>query len=115
MRNSSLARKIEYRANLFAALGDPTRLYLVTSLTDQKAHSITTLTEGTSVTRQAISKHLTVLEDAGLVSKVKQGRETLYVLEPKPLNSLKEYLEIIGRNWEETLDRLKNFVETDLV
>lgn len=63
------------------------------------------------MTRQAVTKHLTVLEGVGLVSKVKEGRESLYVLDPKPLENLKEYLDIISLQWDQSLQNLKSFVE----
>jgi DNA-binding transcriptional ArsR family regulator len=110
-RNSSAAFKIEQQAPIFAALGDPTRLSLVAKLIDGKPHSISTLTEGSKVTRQAITKHLTVLEDVGLVSKIKDGRESLYELDTKPLESLQEYLDVIASQWDRALHDLKKFVE----
>lgn len=112
-RNSSAAIKLEEQAHVFAALGDPTRLSLVAKLIDGKPHSISTLTEGTKVSRQAITKHLTVLEDVGLVSKIKDGRESLYELDPKPLKSLQEYLDVIASQWDHALQSLKAFVEED--
>jgi DNA-binding transcriptional ArsR family regulator len=105
------ARKTEQQAHIFAALGDPNRLSLVAKLIDGKPHSISTLTAGSKVTRQAITKHLTVLENVGLVSKFKEGRESLYELRPKPLESLHEYLEVIASQWDKALNNLKRFVE----
>ncbi len=110
-RSNSTAIKTEQQANIFAALGDPTRLSLVAKLIDGRPHSISTLTEGTKITRQAVTKHLTVLENVGLVSSFKEGRESLYELDPKPLKSLQEYLDIIASQWDETLNSLKSFVE----
>lgn len=110
-QNSSAALKIEKQANIFAALGDPTRLSLVTKLIDGNSHSINELTDGTQMTRQAVTKHLTVLQNVGLVSKVKDGRESLYELDPEPLKTLQEYLDIIASQWDEALNSLKNFVE----
>jgi DNA-binding transcriptional ArsR family regulator len=110
-KRNSPAYKLEHQAEIFAALGDRTRLSLVTKLIDGKPHSISTLTEGTKVTRQAITKHLTVLEDVGLVSKIKEGRESLYELDPKPLESLQEYLDVIASQWDQALQSLKAFVE----
>ena len=112
-RNSSAAVKIEHQAHIFAALGDPTRLSLVGKLIDRKPHSISTLSEGTKITRQAVTKHLRVLEDVGLVTKNKDGRESLYELDPKPLESLQEYLDVIASQWDQALNSLKNFVEND--
>lgn len=110
-RGSSAAVKMEQQAQVFAALGDPTRLSLVAKLMDRRSHSIATLTEGTKITRQAITKHLTVLEEVGLVSKIKEGRESLYELDPKPLHSMQEYLAVIAAQWDDALRNLKNFVE----
>ena len=110
-RNSSAAFKIEHQAHIFAALGDPTRLSLVAKLNDGKSHSISSLTDGSKITRQAITKHLTVLEDVGLVLKFKTGRESLYELDTKPLESLQHYLEVIAAEWDKSLNNLKKFVE----
>jgi DNA-binding transcriptional ArsR family regulator len=99
------------QADIFAALGDPTRLSLVVKLIDRKPHSISTLTDGRKITRQAITKHLTVLEGVGLVSKIKDGRESLYEIDTKPLESLQEYLEVIASQWDKALHNLKKFVE----
>lgn len=110
-RSSSLAFKSEKQAPIFAALGDPTRLSLVAKLIDGKPHSISTLTEGTKISRQAITKHLSVLQNVGLVTSTREGRESLYELDPQPLHSLKEYLDIIASQWDHTLQGLKAFVE----
>jgi DNA-binding transcriptional ArsR family regulator len=112
-RQSSSVLKTERQAHIFAALGDPTRLSLVAKLIDRRPHSISTLTDGSKISRQAITKHLTVLEGVGLVSKIKDGRESLYELDPKPLESLQEYLEIIAAQWDQALHSLKAFVEKD--
>ncbi len=110
-RNSAVVLKTEQQAHIFAALGDPTRLKLVSKLIDGKLHSISSLTVDTRITRQAITKHLAVLENVGLVSSLKTGRENLYELNPKPLESLQEYLDIIASQWDNTLHDLKTFVE----
>ena len=110
MKNSSSALK--YPAEVFAALGDPVRLRLVSQLNDHEPHSISNLTVGTKITRQAVTKHLTVLEGVGLVTKIKDGRETLFLLDATPLKSMKEYLDIISSQWDEALNNLKSFVET---
>lgn len=111
-QNNSSAHKIEKQANVFAALGDPTRLSLVAKLNDGKPHSISTLTDGTKITRQAITKHLTVLEEVGLVLKFKDGRESLYELDTKPLESLQKYLAVIAAEWDQSLNNLKKFIES---
>lgn len=113
MSKLSNAAVLEHRAPVFAALGDPTRLALVGKLLDRKPHSISMLSSGSKMTRQAITKHLTVLEDVGLVLKVKQGRECLYELDPKPLRPLREYLDVIAAQWDHALLNLKAFVEKD--
>ena len=111
MRRGNAALKLDKQAEVFAALGDRTRLSLVAKLVDGQPHSISTLTEGTNVTRQAITKHLTVLENVGLVTKSKDGRESLYLLEPEPLKSLQEYLDVIATQWDGALHRLKSLIE----
>lgn len=111
-RSSALEIKfIKQQAPIFAALGDPTRLSLVAKLIDGDSHSISALSSGSKMSRQAVTKHLTVLEGVGLVSKSKAGRESLYALDPKPLKSLQEYLDIISAQWDQSLQTLKSFVE----
>lgn len=99
------------RIALFAALGDATRLELVQRLSAGGASSISHLSEGAQMTRQAVTKHLRVLERAGIVRSERQGRETRFVLERRPLHDLQVYLERVGRQWDEALERLKTFVE----
>ncbi|MEO5668770.1 MAG: metalloregulator ArsR/SmtB family transcription factor [Bdellovibrionota bacterium] len=110
-RRDSAALTLERNAETFAALGDPIRLSLVTKLIGSEPRSISDLTEGTRVTRQAITKHLRVLENVGVVHSVKHGRESLFKLDPKPLASMQEYLAVIASQWDDTLKRLKTFVE----
>lgn len=100
-------------AVVFAALGDETRLALVKRLCDSGPSSITELTEGAEVTRQAITKHLHVLEGAGLVRGSRRGRTTVWELRPKRLDAAKRALDAIGRDWDAALDRLRAFVEED--
>jgi DNA-binding transcriptional ArsR family regulator len=111
LKASSAQLRTEKQANVFAALGDPTRLSLVAKLLDHQGHSISDLTEGTKITRQAVTKHLAVLQGVGLVSCLKEGRQSLYELDPKPLESLREYLGVIAAQWENKLGDLKKFVE----
>ena len=101
------------RADVFAALGDETRLALLARLYDGRRRSISELTEGSKLTRQAITKHLRVLERVRVVHSVKAGRESLFEFNPQPMMELKEYLEVVGRQWEEALLRLKAFVEEE--
>ena len=98
-------------APIFAALGDATRLRLVARLCAGEPLSITTLAAGATVTRQAITKHLHVLEGAGLVYGVRHGREQLWELQPRQLVAARRSLEIIERQWDAALSRLKDFVE----
>ncbi len=98
-------------APVFAALGDETRLGLVTQLSTGDSMSITRLTEGTDVTRQAVTRHLEVLEDAGLVRGTRRGRERLWVLEPKRIELARRSLDDISRWWDEKLGALKAKVE----
>jgi DNA-binding transcriptional ArsR family regulator len=98
-------------ALVFAALGDKTRLALVMKLAGGEARSISHLTAGSKLTRQAITKHLRVLEKAGVVRGVREGRESLFEFNPKPIEGLQEYLESVSKQWDHALGRLKVFVE----
>jgi DNA-binding transcriptional ArsR family regulator len=96
---------------VFAALGDRTRLKLLAELSSGSPRSIAWLTDGSDLTRQAITKHLGVLQEAGLVRSVRRGRESLYELHPKRLDKARRSLETIAHQWERALARLKSFVE----
>jgi len=98
-------------AHLFAALGDETRLRLVSRLCDGGPMSITRLTEGSRVTRQAISKHLRVMEGSGLVRCARRGRESVWQLDPRRLDDARRYLDMISGQWDRALLRLRAFVE----
>ena len=98
-------------APIFAALGDETRLRLIAVLCAGGAMSIAQLTSGTDITRQAVTKHLQVLADAGLVHDVKVGRERLWEFEPAHLEEARRALEEIGRQWDQALLKLKQMVE----
>lgn len=98
-------------APVFAALGDETRLRLMVALCAGGALSITQLTAGTHITRQAVTKHLQVLAEAGLVRDVKVGRERRWEFEPVQLEEARRLLEVIGRQWEHKLAKLKLAVE----
>ena len=98
-------------ASVFAALGDETRLSLVAKLRDGRPRSISQLTEGSRLTRQAITKHLRVMERAEIVHCVRAGRESLFEIDPEPIEEIKKYLELVSEQWEEALSRLKMFVE----
>src|SRR5688500_1902553 len=105
------AGAIRHAAPVFAALGDRTRLMLVGRLSRSSPQSISRLTAGSRLTRQAITKHLRVLRDAGLVRDVRRGRESLYELRPEPLEEARRALESIARQWDDALARLKAFAE----
>jgi DNA-binding transcriptional ArsR family regulator len=100
-------------APLFAALGDETRLHLVSRLGAEGPLSIKELTTGESITRQAITKHLTVMQGAGLVRNSRAGRESLWELETRRIEEAKHYLDIISKQWDDALGRLQEFVERD--
>jgi DNA-binding transcriptional ArsR family regulator len=110
-RRSSIAAKRQPRAPVFAALGDETRLSLVAKLCSGQPHSIAQLTEGSKLTRQAITKHLRVLESVGIVHSVRTGRESRFEFDPGPMEEIKEYLDFISEHWDQALARLKSFVE----
>lgn len=108
----AVAQSSEALASVFAALGDPTRLKLVAVLCAGGALSIAQLTANTDITRQAVTKHLHVLADAGVVRDTKAGRERLWQLDPAQIEAAKRTLEVIGRQWEVALGKVKAFVET---
>jgi DNA-binding transcriptional ArsR family regulator len=98
-------------APTFAALGDQIRLRIVTRLCYSGPMSVASLTSGTEVTRQAVSKHLLVLQEAGLVRSTRRGRERIWRLEQKRLQEARRYLDSISEQWDESLDRLRAFAE----
>jgi DNA-binding transcriptional ArsR family regulator len=105
------AKRQPAQALLFAAMGDKTRLALVARLCSGEPASISRLTSGSRLTRQAIAKHLRVLERAGIVRSTRCGRESLYQLAPQPFEAMREYLSRISVQWDQALARLKSFVE----
>jgi DNA-binding transcriptional ArsR family regulator len=98
-------------AGIFAALGDTTRLKIVAALCAGGAFSIAQLTANTDISRQAVTKHLQVLAQAGVVRDVKSGRERLWQLDPAQIEEARRTLEIIGQQWDVALGKLKAFVE----
>jgi len=98
-------------APLFAALGDETRLQLLARLSSGGPASITRLCEKSQVSRQAITKHLQVLAEAGLIRTSRRGRERICELAPDRLADARAYLDRISQQWDDALDRLKSFVE----
>jgi len=92
-------------------LGDPTRLSLLTTLSDGRERSIAGLSVGTVLTRQAVTKHLHVLEQAGLVRSTKVGRESHYAFQPDRIGEMRACLDSVSRHWDDALERLRAFVE----
>jgi DNA-binding transcriptional ArsR family regulator len=105
------ALKVTEAVPVFAALADPTRLSLLGRLSVDGPLSITRLSEGTGVTRQAITRHLYALGDAGLVRNARRGRERVWELDLKRLEEAKRCLDQIAAQWDAAADRLKAFVE----
>lgn len=103
--------ELRSRAPVFAALGDATRLSLVARLAGGEPASIGALTGGSRLTRQAVTKHLRVLEGAGLVRAERSGREVRFSLVPGPLDEAKGFLDEVSAQWDDALGRLKKFVE----
>jgi len=98
-------------APVFAALGDQTRLALVAELSGGQPRSIAQLTAGSQLTRQAITKHLRVLQRARIVRNVRTGRENRFEFVPEPLDEIRKYLERVSEQWDQALARLKAFID----
>ncbi len=109
-RNATVAR-LGGAAPVFAALGEATRLALVAKLCTEGPLSIARLSEGTGVTRQAITKHLHTLADAGLVHGTRAGRERIWELETKRLDQARRCIDEISDQWDAALARLRALVE----
>ena len=107
----AVAAQVRDAAPLFAALGDETRFGLLIRLSTRGPESIASLRGKSPVSRQAITKHLVVLSEAGLVRSSRRGRERIWELEPKRLADAHDYLDRISRQWDDALDRLRSFVE----
>jgi DNA-binding transcriptional ArsR family regulator len=108
---SAAGQRFTEAAPVFAALGDPTRLRVVARLCVHGSQSITRLSEGANVTRQAIAKHLHALSNAGLVRGYTHGRERIWELETAGLEIAHECLKQISTQWDAAIGRLKAFVE----
>ena len=102
---------LTHAAPLFAALGDRTRLALVLRLGSTGPLSIAKLAAGSAVSRQAITKHLQVLDDTGLVRSARQGRERIWHVEGDRLDEVRRFLDQVSGQWDDALGRLKTFVE----
>jgi DNA-binding transcriptional ArsR family regulator len=108
-RSGAATRRVN--ARIFAALGDETRLALMAKLSGAGRYSISQLTAGSGVTRQAITKHLQILERARIVHHIHAGRESLFEFDPEPIEGVRDYLNFVSAQWDQALNRLKAFVE----
>jgi len=113
MSRSSARHTLAEAAPLFAALGDETRLGLLSRLSSEGPLSITRLSDGSDITRQAVTKHLHALAHAGLVRDSQSGRERIWELEPRRLEKARRYLAQISEQWDEALGRLREMVERE--
>lgn len=112
MSSSSAVRTPKNPAPIFAALGDATRLTLVGRLVDGQPRSIAQLADGLDLTRQGVTKHLRVLQRAGIVKARTVGRESRFTYVPQPVERARSYLEAVSAQWDDALKRLKIFVES---
>ena len=110
-RRAARRAGLAHAAPLFAALGDRTRLALVLRLGSTGPLSIAQLAAGSEVSRQAITKHLQVLDDAGLVRSARHGRERIWQVEAERLDEVRRFLDLVSGQWDDALGRLKTFVE----
>jgi len=108
---SNMTPRRQAHAPVFAALGDETRLALVAKLCGGRPRSISQLTERSKLTRQAITKHLGVLERAKIVRSIRAGRERLFEFDPGPIEQVRKYLDLVSEQWDQALSRLKVLVE----
>jgi DNA-binding transcriptional ArsR family regulator len=108
---SAVAGTLHEAAPVFAALGDPTRIRLVARLCTEGPLSIARLSDGTGVTRQAITKHLDAMAHAGLVNSARSGRERVWELETKRLEEARRCLDQISVQWDRAITRLRALVE----
>lgn len=104
---------VDRAAPLFDALGDPNRLRIIVRLCDRGPSSTTQVTQSIAITRQAASKHLELLADAGLVSSRRRGRERIWTVRTEPLAHASDYLDQLSRRWDAAIDRLRAYVEDD--
>lgn len=96
---------------MFAALGSVTRLELLSRLSDGREYSIAELTDGLALTRQAITKHLQVLQHAGIVNSRRVGRESRFIIQPESITQAKDYLTRVSDQWDDSIARLRETVE----
>ncbi len=111
MSHSLLVMTAETAAPVFAALGDATRLSLLSQLCDGQTRSIAQLTHGTGLSRQGVRKHLTVLEHARVVKSERVGRESQFTVRPDTLTEARQYLDRASQQWDDAIERLRLMVE----
>lgn len=111
MSDSILPQGFFLQAHTFAALGDETRLALIARLCRVSQQSISQLAEGTKLTRQAVTKHLQILERVGLVRSHRKGRETLFEFDVTPIETMTQYLDLVSGQWEKKLTDLQKFLD----
>ena len=97
---------------VFKALADGSRRKLLDELHKNNGQPLTQLCGHLDMTRQAVTKHLRVLEGVGIVHSARAGRESIYKFDPQPIEELKQYLDLVSKQWDDALDRLKSFVES---
>lgn len=100
-------------ASVFDALGDPNRLQIIVSLCDSGPRSTLQVAQSITLTRQATTKHLELLQAVGVVSSTKRGRERIWVVQQQPLGAAGDYLAALSKRWDRALDRLHAFVSDD--
>ncbi len=110
-RQPKAQREVEL-ASVFAALGDPVRMQLVHKLGQDQIKSIAQLAAGIDLSHQGVTKHLQVLEQVGLVTSRRVGREKHFTGVPEPVRHAQACLEEISSRWDVALGRLKDMVET---
>ena len=112
MSRHKASRVLKNAAPVFAALGDATRLELVGRLIDGQPRSIAQLADGLDLTRQGVTKHLRVLQQAGIVRAKSVGRESQFRYVAEPIDRARSYLDAVSAQWDDALARLKAFVES---
>jgi DNA-binding transcriptional ArsR family regulator len=113
VRPSSIPHTAPNTAHIFAALGDETRLHLVARLCRDGPLSITKLALGSQISRQAITKHLRMMETAGLMQSMRSGREIIWRIDQERVEEARHYLDQISSQWDEALERLRVLVEKE--
>lgn len=112
MSKADTGSALDDPARVFAALGDTTRLALIARLNDGRERSIAQLAAGLRLTRQGVTKHLRVLERAGIVKSASVGRENRFIYVPAPVDHARSYLDTVSAQWDKALSRLKTLVES---